>query len=65
MEFETILWVQTQAPAGNWVDVLGVSYTTDPMSYKAAYDSAKSYERYQHAQDKMARTIQRQWEIVL
>lgn len=56
---EEMWWVQKQAPAGNWVDVLGIP-DQEPKDLKRALDIAE----HGMAEGHKTRVVQKQYRVI-
>lgn len=62
---EDRMWVQTQAPAGNWVNSTGIPvWYHDPDSVKGARMQAESYAEYERKHGRNARVIRQYYEVL-
>lgn len=62
---EDRMWVQTQAPAGNWVNTTGIPvWYHDPDSVKGARIQAENYAEYERKHGRNARVTRQYYEVL-
>ena len=61
---EQIVWVQTQAPAGNWVDSTGFIYGNG-TTMESAIKDAEQIRKYDMSRGTMARIVRKTIEVLV